>query len=624
MNEALALRDLHFGYGSRATVRGVSLQLQAGDCYGFLGHNGAGKTTVMRLCLGLLQPTRGSVRVFGIDPTRDRKQANALIGALIERPGFHNHVSARKNLVALARLQGIPKRLANAEVARVIELVGLLEALNRRVGTFSMGMRQRLGIAQALLGKPRLLFLDEPTNGLDPEGIADLRALLHRLMREEGTAIMLSSHQLAELEGVCNKVGVLREGAMVVEGDLDSLRRRIGVRHVITGEPLAAMQQELSARNLDATQDGDRLLVDLGEHPAHEVTRALATKAQLRSFAPEQATLERIYLHAAKATTEPVAGVGEPGIGKTANHEVASGEQPPPTPTLGTTHKARRRSFWFELTTLLHQRATLPLLALPCAVAAWAVIRYGTRVGVGLQKVQSGEQFSADAGSGYLAVAQGLQTATPVLALALIWFASQTIAGDLSSDTLRNSLIRSVRRSDVLFGKVFVLLAAMLIGWLAMVLTSVAISWTTLGFGDLEEVTHFGDREALASASDVWPTMLVAIAQMTLPLAAIVTISAAASALAKRPALALAGANLLVLLPELTRGIAGERAGWLLTSHLPIAWRDDSVLNYLAAISRGAADALWVWSDQAVLAPICWLVAGSLVLGYLVSRLRIS
>ncbi|MFT7535573.1 MAG: ABC-type multidrug transport system ATPase subunit, partial [Hyphomicrobiaceae bacterium] len=197
MNEALALRDLHFGYGSRAAVRGVSLQLQAGDCYGFLGHNGAGKTTVMRLCLGLLRPARGSVRIFGIDPSSDRRRANSLVGALIERPGFHLHVSARQNLVALARLQGIAKRLANAEVGRVIECVGLNEAMNRKVGTFSMGMRQRLGIAQALLGKPRLLFLDEPTNGLDPEGIADLRALLHRLTREEGTAIMLSSHQLA-------------------------------------------------------------------------------------------------------------------------------------------------------------------------------------------------------------------------------------------------------------------------------------------------------------------------------------------------------------------------------------------------------------------------------------------
>jgi ABC-type multidrug transport system ATPase subunit len=618
VNEALALRDLHFGYGPNAAVRGVSLQLQAGDCYGFLGHNGAGKTTVMRLCLGLLRPQRGSVRVFGIDPAKDRRQANALIGALIERPGFHMHVSARQNLVALARLQGIPKRLANAEVARVIELVGLDDALNRRVATFSMGMRQRLGIAQALLGKPRLLFLDEPTNGLDPEGIADLRALLHRLTRDEGTAIMLSSHQLAELDGLCTKVGVLREGSMVIEGDLDSLRRRVGVRHVVTGEPLAAMQQQLEAHNLQPTQDGERLLVEIGDVPAHVVTRALAANTNLHSFAPEQATLERIYLHAANAAPEP-ATAAPPESPPEPTPAIS-----PPPPNLGSTKKARRRAFWFEATTLLQQRATLPLLALPCAAAAWAVVRYGTRVAQGLQKVEAGEQFSADAGSGYLAVAQGLQTATPVLTLVMIWLASQTIAGDLSADTLRNSLIRSVHRRDVLFGKVFVLLATMLVGWLSLSLTAIAISAFTLGFGDLEELTKFGDRESLASAADAWPTMLVAMFQMTLPLAAIVTISAAASALAKRPALALATSIVLVLSPELARGFLGERAGWLLTSHMPIAWRDDSVLNYLAAISRGASDAVWVWSNQAVLTPISWLIAGALLLSWLVSRLRIS
>jgi ABC-2 type transport system ATP-binding protein len=304
VNEALALRELQFKYGSRAAVRGVSLQLQAGDCYGFLGHNGAGKTTVMRLCLGLLRPSHGSVRIFGIDPGQERRRANSLVGALIERPGFHLHVSARQNLVALARLQGIAKHLAKVEVGRVIECVGLNDAIDRKVGTFSMGMRQRLGIAQALLGKPRLLFLDEPTNGLDPEGIADLRALLHRLTREEGTAIMLSSHQLAELDGLCNRVGVLREGSMVIEGDLDSLRRRVGVRHVITGEPIAEMQRELEGMNLEPSRDGDRLFVNLGERKADDVTRALATKTKLASFAPEQATLERIYLHAASADAD--------------------------------------------------------------------------------------------------------------------------------------------------------------------------------------------------------------------------------------------------------------------------------------------------------------------------------
>ena len=175
---ALELDHLHFGYGRRATVRGVSLRVAPGDCYGFLGHNGAGKTTVMRLCLGLLRPSSGQVRIFGVDAARQRRRANSLVGALIERPGFHGHLSARQNLAALAKLQGVPHKLASVEVERVIETVGLSDAIDQRAGTFSMGMRQRLGIAQAILGRPRLLLLDEPTNGLDPEGMAELRALL--------------------------------------------------------------------------------------------------------------------------------------------------------------------------------------------------------------------------------------------------------------------------------------------------------------------------------------------------------------------------------------------------------------------------------------------------------------
>lgn len=618
MNQALALQDLHFGYGPRAAVRGVSVQLQAGDCYGFLGHNGAGKTTVMRLCLGLLRPARGSVRIFGIDPARQRRRANGLIGALIERPGFHNQVSANHNLISLARLQGIGRAVARSEVGRVIEYVGLSKAADRRVGTFSMGMRQRLGIAQALLGNPRLLLLDEPTNGLDPEGIADLRALLQRLTRDENTAIMLSSHQLAELDGLCNKVGVLREGAMVIEGDLESLRRRVGVRHIVTGEPIAAIQHELESRNLKPTTDGDRLLVDIGDQSAHEITRALATNAQLSSFAPEQATLERIYLHAASTNAH-----AEPDL-QQAPAALPNEAATPPEPRLASNSKPRIRAIRFELTTLLGKRSTLPLLALPCVVAAFTVSSYGSRVARGLRKVEAGEQFSADAGSGYLAVAQSLQNAAPVLAIVLLWLASQTIASDLSNDTLRNSIIRNVRRKDILFGKVSVLLAMMIVGWGAAAGTAIGVSATTVGFGDLEEVTRYGDRNLLANAADVWPVMLIALTQMVLPLAAVIAIGAAASAIAKRPALALALAALLIMLPEFARDVAGERTGWLLTSHLPISIRDDSVLNYLAAVSRGAADAVWVWSDLAIYAPTAWFVAFAALLSLLISRLRIS
>ncbi|HEX6812210.1 MAG TPA: ABC transporter ATP-binding protein, partial [Planctomycetota bacterium] len=172
MTRALELHDLDFGYSGVPAVRGVSLSLEPGDCYGFLGSNGAGKTTVMRLCLGLLRPRRGAIRIFGIDALQQPQQARGLVGALVEHPGFHLHASAHRNLNWLARLQGMPRRLASAESSRVLGLLSLSHAASARVGTFSLGMRQRLGIAAALLGRPRLLLLDEPGNGLDPEGIA--------------------------------------------------------------------------------------------------------------------------------------------------------------------------------------------------------------------------------------------------------------------------------------------------------------------------------------------------------------------------------------------------------------------------------------------------------------------
>ena len=610
---ALELQDLHFGYGARAAVKGVSLRLEPGDCYGFLGHNGAGKTTVMRLCLGLLRPSRGAVRIFGADAAARRRATNGLVGALIERPGFHAHLTARQNLFALARLQGIARMLAAVEVERVVEAVGLAAAIDRRVGGFSMGMRQRLGIAQALLGKPRLLLLDEPTNGLDPEGIAELRALLQGLTRDEGVAVMLSSHQLAELEGLCSRVGVLREGQMVAEGGLEELRQRVGVRHVVTGAPLDALQERLATLDLHAARDGDRLLVDLGPRAPGEVTRALTDAGELTSFAPEQATLERIYLEAANAELPPTPSPSTPPAAAT-----------PPAPAMGSTARAALRAFRYEASMLLGRRATLPLLILPGVAAALSVQRYRGAVQRGLELVEAGERFSADAGSGYLAVAQSLQAATPLLALALLWLASQTIAADVTNDTLRNSCIRSLRRQDVLSGKAMVLLAAAFVGWTVTLAASVVASGAAVGFGDLEEVSRYGDRDVLAPAADVLPTMLVAVTQLTLPLVAVVTVAMAASAVARRPAMALALAAAAVLAPEALRVWAPLHGGWLLTSHLPTAWRDESVLDYLSATARGAADALWLHADLASWAPLAWITAAGALLATTFHRMRIA
>ena len=620
MTPALELRDLHFAYGRGASVRGVSLTLHAGDCCGFLGHNGAGKTTVMRLALGLLRPSRGSVRVLGIDALAQPRAAKAQCGALIERPGFHLQATARQNLLALARLQGMTRPLAGAEADRVLVRTGLVDAAHRAVGSFSMGMRQRLGIAQALLGRPRVLLLDEPTNGLDPEGVTDLKALLRSLARDDGVAVLVSSHQLAELDGLCNRVAVLREGELVVEGDLAALRAQLRTRHLIAGEPRERVRDRLRGLDLAADErDDGTFVVDLGATAPAAVARALANDVDLRAFTPEPVALETIYKQAARLRSDDGSATA-----------AARAAAVPPTAALRTGGPAetplfpRWRAFRHELAVLRLQRGTLPLLALPALFAAWRVYGYRADVQAALARVQKGELFSADTGSGWLALAQALQAGAPALALVLAWFGSQSIAVDLAGDTLRNTLLRATTRFDVLLGKAMAMGALALAGGALLVGAAAATAGALLGFGDLDELTRTGDRQTLAVAADAAPAVLDAARTLLLPLAAVAAVALAMSALARRPARALALALCALMLPELFRDRLRDDAGWLLTSHLPTGLRDDSALGYASAVARGAADALWRFEAQATLAPLAWLVGGLALAGWLLRRQRVA
>lgn len=625
MTAALELRDLHFGYGRAAAVRSVSLTLQPGDCYGFLGHNGAGKTTVLRLALGLLRPSRGRVHIFGIDALRDPVTAHAQVGALVERPGFHLHLSARANLRALARLQGLPRALAAAETERVLDLLGLAAAADRKVGAFSLGMRQRLGIAQAVLGRPRLLLLDEPTNGLDPEGIADLRVVLRRLVQEEGTAVLLSSHQLAELDGLCNRIGVLRDGAMVVEGDLPWLREQLRPQHRLRGTPLDVLTTQLQQRGIASERLGDELRFDLGAREPSRLLRELLAHGNVRAFAPEPVTMEAIYLRAAELESQPPPAIGEAANGSAASAtaNVVTSPSPAHAP-MGHASWPRLRAFAHELRLLRLQKSTFALALLPALLAAWRVFAHQRHVQHNLARVGRGELFSADAGSGHLATALALQQALPLLALCLLWLASQSLAADLHGDTLRNTLLRAVRRSHVVLGKLLALTVVAAIAYALLVATTLATAGALFGFGDLEEVSKNGDRQVLADARDVGGVLLRTLLHAAWPLPALLATSLAASALARRPARALVFAAALVLLPELFRERLRDHAGWLLTSHLPIGLRDDSVLGWFGALARGAADALWPWQASALTAPLCWLGAGFVATVLLVRRLRLA
>jgi len=216
----IEVRGLVKRYGQLTAVAGVDLTVGAGDVYGYLGPNGAGKTTSLRMMLGLIRPTEGTVRLFGRDPMESVRALDGVAG-FVEAPTFYPYLSARRNLELLAAFDG---RGAPARIDRALDTVELQDRAGDKVGGYSHGMRQRLGIAAALLRDPKLMLLDEPATGLDPAGMRDMRLLVKRLA-EDGMTVLLSSHLLGEVEELCNRVAIVRSGAIVYEGEIAALRR---------------------------------------------------------------------------------------------------------------------------------------------------------------------------------------------------------------------------------------------------------------------------------------------------------------------------------------------------------------------------------------------------------------
>lgn len=218
---AIELRGLRKTYGTFTAVDGIDLTVRSGDIYGFLGPNGAGKSTTIRMMLSLITPTAGSVRLFGQDLRTDREAVLRRIGAIVERPDFYNYRTARANLVMLGRLSGVD--VSRRRIDHILGIVGLADRADRKVRTFSHGMKQRLGIAQALLHDPDLIVLDEPTTGLDPQGMKDMRDLILSLAHDHHKTVFLSSHILPEVELTASRMVIINRGRTVVEGAVQDL-----------------------------------------------------------------------------------------------------------------------------------------------------------------------------------------------------------------------------------------------------------------------------------------------------------------------------------------------------------------------------------------------------------------
>jgi ABC-2 type transport system ATP-binding protein len=213
-------------YDSQIAVNNLTFRIQQGEVFGFLGPNGAGKTTTLLMFLGLTEPTSGKVRILGFDPTRDPLHVKEKVGFLPENVGFYDDMDARQNLRYVARLNRIPDKISTQRIDQWLETVGLLEEVEKKVGTYSKGMRQRLGIAEALVKEPRLIFLDEPTIGLDPDGTNRMLDLIHSLSRERNMTIFLSSHLLDQVQRICDRVGIMIKGDLVAIGPIEELAKK--------------------------------------------------------------------------------------------------------------------------------------------------------------------------------------------------------------------------------------------------------------------------------------------------------------------------------------------------------------------------------------------------------------
>lgn len=283
-------RGLTKRYGDVLAVENLDLVVRRGEVYGFLGPNGAGKTTTLRMLLGLVRPTAGTARVLGAEP--GSPQCLKGLGALVESPAFYPYLSGRDNLRVMARYSGVGRE----RVEEALRTVGLAERAKDKFKKYSLGMKQRLGVAAALLKDPELLILDEPTNGLDPRGMADMRELIKRLGRGERT-VLLSSHLLGEVEQVCDRVGVIRGGRLVAEGTVAELRERTGL--LVRAEPLreaAEIARRISGvEEVEVTDGLLRLATDPGR--AAEVNRKLvAAGLEVSELRPAEQSLEEVFL----------------------------------------------------------------------------------------------------------------------------------------------------------------------------------------------------------------------------------------------------------------------------------------------------------------------------------------
>ncbi len=302
MTEAvLQAEGLTKRYGAFTAVDTLNLTIGRGEVFGLLGPNGAGKTTTILMLLGLTEPSAGSVRVLGLDPRRSPLSVKARVGYLPDQIGFYEQLTARENLAYTASLNGIPRREAGERIMAALKKMGLGEVVDKRVGAYSRGMRQRLGLAEILMKRPELVIMDEPTLGLDPEAAREFLELIREL-KAEGITVMLSSHLLHQVQAVCDRVGLFAKGKLALEGPVEELARQVlggGYRILVEaegeGDLAAALGQVEGVTRVSRSGPARFVLEAAGDLRAAAAAAVVGAGGRLMSLASEAPNLEEIY-----------------------------------------------------------------------------------------------------------------------------------------------------------------------------------------------------------------------------------------------------------------------------------------------------------------------------------------
>ncbi|TDM02531.1 ABC transporter ATP-binding protein [Macrococcus carouselicus] len=291
---SLAVHHLKKTIGKRTIIDDVSFTVRKGEVFGFLGPNGAGKTTTIRMIVGLTTPTAGDISILGHPVSTERAQAMEHVGAIVENPELYPFLSGLENLKQFARMQ---KAVTREDIHRVVKLVGLEQSINDKVKKYSLGMRQRLGLAQALLHKPSLLILDEPTNGLDPQGIREIRDYIRKLAREEGLSVIVSSHLLSEMEMMCDRIGIIQHGQML---SIEDVHQTSTVEDIVTHRfdvyPVEVAERYFTSLGIRSVQENG-LVVQVKQKTVPDLVRGLVkADVDVYSVVMDKETLEERFL----------------------------------------------------------------------------------------------------------------------------------------------------------------------------------------------------------------------------------------------------------------------------------------------------------------------------------------